>query len=154
MCKHEQGWGQERGKESQADSMVSSEPDVGLSLTTLTWAKTKNQMLNWLSHPDAPSAFWCISPFFFISPFFIVYIIDSIAEYFSIVNWPLWGLSLVISYFLLYSASLACETYRSACFDASLGNYRRIYIWIKYLFSFLRAKTKSFFPSYLPHCLR
>ena len=42
------------GKEFQADSKLSVEPSVGLDLMTyeiMTWAITKNQILNQLSHP-------------------------------------------------------------------------------------------------------
>ena len=46
----------ERGaeRESQADSPMSAEPDMGLSLNNpeiMTSAEIKSWMLNWLSHP-------------------------------------------------------------------------------------------------------
>ena len=40
------------GKNPQADSPLSMEPDIGLHSTPreiITWAETKSQMLNWLS---------------------------------------------------------------------------------------------------------
>ena len=48
--------GRGRGRLSQADSMLSMEPHVGLYLTTLrTWPKTtKSRMLNQWSHPSTP----------------------------------------------------------------------------------------------------
>ena len=48
----------ERGRESQAGSMLSAESDAGLELTNheiTTWAKIKSQKLNLLSHPGAPT---------------------------------------------------------------------------------------------------
>ena len=56
-CK--QGWGRERGRERIPSSLhtVSIEPDVGLdpmNCEIMIWAKTKSQMLNWMSHPSAP----------------------------------------------------------------------------------------------------
>ena len=43
--------------ESQADSTINTEPDIGLNLTNheiMTKAKIKSQTLNQLSHPGAP----------------------------------------------------------------------------------------------------
>ena len=61
----------ERGKEREKPkkvprSALSTGPDVGLDPTNheiMTWAKIKNQMLNWLSHPGAPNylCFWLLS---------------------------------------------------------------------------------------------
>ena len=57
-------WGRSReregGRESQAGSAVSAEPDMGLDpmdLVIMTWAKIKSQ-LNQLSHPSAPERFF------------------------------------------------------------------------------------------------
>ena len=49
---------EQREKERIPDRLrtVSTEPDMGLELTSheiMTWAKIKNQLLNWLSHPGA-----------------------------------------------------------------------------------------------------
>ena len=40
--------------------MLGVEPDMGLDLMTkiITWAKTKSQTLNRLSHPGAPDLIW------------------------------------------------------------------------------------------------
>ena len=38
--------------------MLNAEPDAGLKLMNreiMTWAKIKSQMLNWQSHPGAPT---------------------------------------------------------------------------------------------------
>lgn len=55
---HTQGEGQTRGGESQADSALSTEPDMGLSHNpeTTTWAKTEREreMLKQMGHPGAP----------------------------------------------------------------------------------------------------
>ena len=55
-------WAEERHRmrerESQAGSVLSAEPDAGLYLTNcdiMTWGEIKGWMLNWLSHPNAPS---------------------------------------------------------------------------------------------------
>ena len=58
----ERGRGRERGSERIQSRLpaVSSEPDIGLDLTKSeikTWAKTKSQVLNRLSHPGTPV--WC-----------------------------------------------------------------------------------------------
>ena len=46
--------GRGRERESQADSMLSVEPDMQLDFKDpMTWAKIKNQILNWLCHPGA-----------------------------------------------------------------------------------------------------
>ena len=48
------------GENPQADSLLSPEPDMELDLTTheiMTWAKTKSQMPNQLSHPGT----WILS---------------------------------------------------------------------------------------------
>ena len=58
------------GKNPQADSMRSVEPNVGLDPMTheiTTWAKTKSQMLTQLSHPGTSTFFFkamdqCFSP--------------------------------------------------------------------------------------------
>ena len=45
------------GENLQADTPLSTEPDVGLSLMThemMTWAETKSQMVNRLSYLGAP----------------------------------------------------------------------------------------------------
>ena len=47
-----------RERESQADSPLSVEPNQGLAPTAceiMTWAKTKSQMLNQLSHSSVPT---------------------------------------------------------------------------------------------------
>ena len=59
MCASDRrGRGREGGgKESQADSILSVEPDTGLELNDpkiMTWAKTKSQTLNQLKQPGAP----------------------------------------------------------------------------------------------------
>ena len=48
----EEGKGQRKERETQADSELSTEPIEGLNVTTLripTWVKTKNPTLNWPS---------------------------------------------------------------------------------------------------------
>ena len=53
-----QGRGTEWGRESQAGSTLSTEPDAGLDLRNceiITWAQINNLMLNRLSHPGAPN---------------------------------------------------------------------------------------------------
>ena len=54
----ERAWVRERSRERETDceasSTLSIEPNAGLNRTTpgiMTWAKTKSQMLNQLSHP-------------------------------------------------------------------------------------------------------
>ena len=49
----------ERDRDNIPSSLrtVSTEPDAGLELMNqeiITWAETKSQMLNWLSHPGTP----------------------------------------------------------------------------------------------------
>ena len=56
---HKQRRGTERKRERIPSRLcnVSTEPDVRLELMNfkiMTWAKTKSQSLNWLSHPGAP----------------------------------------------------------------------------------------------------
>lgn len=49
----------ERERESQADSFLSAEPNMGLDLMTpkiWTQAKTKSPLLNPLSYPGTPSS--------------------------------------------------------------------------------------------------
>ena len=67
MCTCKQG--RERERERERERLlsrlhaISAEPDEGIKLTNCkitTWAKIKNQILNWLSHPGAPKdlVFW------------------------------------------------------------------------------------------------
>ena len=47
------------GRETGRENLKHTAHYVGLDLTTqeiMTWAETKSQMLNWLSHPGAPVA--------------------------------------------------------------------------------------------------
>ena len=51
-AEREGGW-----ETTQAVSLLSTEPDMGLSLTNreiMAWDKIKSQTFNWLSHPGAP----------------------------------------------------------------------------------------------------
>ena len=53
---HKGGRGRGREKESQADSLLTTEPNMGLDLMTLryTWAQTKSQSLKQLSYLGTP----------------------------------------------------------------------------------------------------
>ena len=62
-CVHVQGRGRGRGWERISGCLctVSVELDVGLNSTNceiMTWAEINSRMLNWLSHPSAPSLFF------------------------------------------------------------------------------------------------
>ena len=46
--------GAEKEEKSQADSMLSTEPQMEFNFTNheiMTWAEIKSQTLNWVSHP-------------------------------------------------------------------------------------------------------
>ena len=56
-----QAWEGQKGRERIPSRVctVSTEPDVGLKFMNpeiMTWAKTKSQRINWLSHPYTPTA--------------------------------------------------------------------------------------------------
>ena len=57
ILREERVGGAEREGESQADSPLSMEPDLGLNPTTLRWPEPKSRVktLNSLSHPGAPT---------------------------------------------------------------------------------------------------
>ena len=139
-CMQAEGGAEGEGeRESQADSVLSMEPNVGLNFMTLRpWPKLKpkSRMLNWLSHPGAP-----------IIPFKSQHnIIKPSGAYVCIAACD----RTPLTPFLTYPAD-AQSWWFDTCFsrNSSMHRYQVIYLWfISYKWIFT-PHTVQFFENFI-----